>query len=49
MDEKLDLLMYLEENGYDFEDVTFDDIIKYTSVEALREFVALYMGEDPTA
>ena len=47
--EKMDLLMYLSENGYDFEDLTFDDFIKYTTVKDLREIVVLFMGEDPTA
>ena len=49
MNEKMDLLQYLAENGYDFEDLTMDDFMKYTTVDFLRELVALHMGEDPTA
>ena len=47
--EKLDLLMMLEENGYDFEDLTFDDFLKYASVKALRDLCKEFFGEDPTA
>ncbi len=48
-DEMLDMLNYLAENGYDFEDLTFDDFLKYTTVDSLREIMVEFFGEDPTA
>ena len=47
--EKLDILNYLAENGFDFEDLTFDDFIKYASLKALREAAREFFREDPTA
>lgn len=47
--EKVDLLTMLAENGYDFEGLTFDDFLKYTSVNGLREICKEFFGEDPTA
>ena len=49
MNEMMDMLMMLSENGYDFEDLTFDDFLKYGSVEFLREIMINFFGEDPTA
>ena len=45
----LDMLTYLAENGYDFEDLTFDDFIQYTTLEGLRALCVEFFGEDPTA
>lgn len=47
MNEKLDLLNYMAENGYDFEDLTMDDFMKYTSVEFLREIVRNMLDDYP--
>ena len=50
MDEKMDLLMYMIENGFETApDLTMDDYLEYTTVEALREFCGYLMGENPTA
>lgn len=49
MNEMMEMLMYLSENGYDFEDLTFEDFEKYATVELVREMYINFMGEDPTA
>ena len=50
MNEKMDILQYMVENGFEIPaDLTMDDYLKYTTVETLREFCAYFMGEDPTA
>ena len=48
MDEMMDLLMYLAENGYDFEDLTFDDFVEHASLEAVKEIAREFFDEDPT-
>ena len=49
MNEMMDMLIYLSENGYDFEDLTFEDFEKYATVDFVREIVREFMGEDPLA
>ena len=49
MNEMMDMLMMLSENGFDFGGLTFDDYLKYCTVEGLREIMADFFGEDPTA
>ncbi len=49
MNEMMDLLMYLSENGYDFGDLTFDDFVKYADLDFVKEMARYFFEEDPTA
>ena len=49
MNEKLDLLQYLAENGADFGGKTFDEILEGYTLEDLRRVYVETFGEDPTA
>lgn len=49
MNEMMDLLMYLSENGYDFEGLTFDDFAKYATLDFVKEIARNFFEEDPTA
>lgn len=49
MNEMMDMLMMLSENGYDFGELTFEDYEKYATVETVREMMIGFFGEDPTA
>ena len=43
-EEKMDILMYMSENGYDFEGLTFDDFAEVFTVEALRALCEEVLG-----
>ena len=49
MNEKIDLLMYLAKNGYDFGENTIEEVADAMSLLAVRKFVAEWLGEDPAA
>jgi hypothetical protein len=49
MNEKIDLLMYLAENGYDFGENTIEEVANAMPLTAIHKFVAEWLGEDPTA
>lgn len=49
MDEKMDILQYMVENGYHLMNRTMDEMAEMFTVEDLRRFCANFMGEDPTA
>lgn len=49
MNEKIDLLQYLAENGYDFGENTLEEVADVMPLTAIRAFVAEWLGEDPTA
>jgi hypothetical protein len=47
MDEKMDILQYMVENGYHLMNRTMDEMAEMFTVEDLRKFCANFMGEDP--
>ena len=46
-EEKMDILMYMIENGYHLMGWTMDEFCEAFSLEDLRRFCARFMGEDP--
>ena len=47
--EKLEILGYMVENGYNLMDRTMDDYCRDFSLDDIRRFCVGFMGEDPTA
>ena len=47
MDEKMDILQYMVENGFDLGVATMDDYCANLTLDEMRALCALYMGEDP--
>lgn len=48
MNEKMEILAYMVENGYHLMDRTMEEYCELFSLEDLRGFCARFMGEDPT-
>lgn len=49
LNEKLDLLTYMAENGYPFGARDFDYYVKTFTAKDLRDLLTAWVGEDPTA
>jgi hypothetical protein len=49
MNEKMDILQYMVENGYKLMNRTMEEMAETFTVEDLRNFCSAFMGEDPTA
>lgn len=47
MNEKMDILVYMMENGYSLGDHDMDFFLENFSLEELRQWCARFMGEDP--
>ena len=47
--EKLELLAYMVENGFDLNGRSMDDFTRDFSLADIRRFYSCFMGEDPTA
>ena len=47
--EKIEILAYMVENGYNLMDRTMDDYCRDFSLADIKQFCAHFMGEDPTA
>ena len=47
--EKLEILAYMVENGYNLMDRTMDDYCRDFSLTDIRNFCSGFMGESPTA
>lgn len=47
MNEKMEILAYMVENGYHLMDRTMEEYCALFSLEDLREFCARFMGENP--
>jgi len=45
-DEKMDILQYMVENGYNLMGRTMEEFCRDFSVEDLRRFCACFLGED---